>query len=217
MNAIQLAKSLTGAAACLTLLPLNASAQEDFDPAKMEEIKKKYWSPGKEHKVLRSWVGTWKTKNSFWVQPGAPPMTNEGESKFRMLLKGRYLSEQFSAESEEMGEFKGQGTVAYDRVSKEYTHTWIDSMSTGMMVSRGKNSADGSRIEYTSTVKDAITMQDVKYRIVSHYGDPKNRKMEMFATYPGKKEFKNMEITYTKVAGPAKKGAGKAKSDSKEK
>jgi hypothetical protein len=112
MNAIQLAKFLTEAAACLTLFSLTASAQEDFDPAKMEELKKKYWSPGKEHKVLRSWAGTWKTKNSFWGQPGAPPMTSEGESKFRMLFKGRYLSEPFSAKSEEMGEFKGQGTLA---------------------------------------------------------------------------------------------------------
>ena len=143
----------------------------------MAEIKKKYWSPGKEHKVLRSWIGTWKTKNSFWVQAGAPPTTNEGEARFRMLLKGRYLSEQFSAKSEEMGECKGQGTIAFGRATKEYTHTWIDSMSSGMMVSRGKNSADGSRIEYTSTVRD--------------------------------------EITYTKVAGPAKKSAGKAKPEPK--
>ena len=45
MKSIHYAKTLTGAA-CLALLPLTASAQDDFDPAKMEEIMKKYGNPG---------------------------------------------------------------------------------------------------------------------------------------------------------------------------
>ncbi|MEO1842735.1 MAG: DUF1579 family protein [Akkermansiaceae bacterium] len=73
---------MTGAA-CLALLPLTASAQDDFDPAKMEEIMKKYGTPGKEHKVLRSWVGTWKTESTYWMMPGAPPMKSSGEATFR--------------------------------------------------------------------------------------------------------------------------------------
>jgi hypothetical protein len=209
MKSIHYAKTLTGAA-CLALLPLTASAQDDFDPAKMEEIMKKYLTPGKEHKVLRSWVGTWKTESTYWMMPGAPPMKSSGEATFRMLLKGRYVTERFTTKSPDFGDFQGQGTVAYDRLAKEYIHTWIDTMGTGIMISRGQASEDGTKIEYTTVYKDPMTMQDIKYRIVTHVGDPKKRKMEMFATHKGKEEHKHMEITYTKIAGPKKKGEGKA-------
>lgn len=217
MKASHLAKSLVGATALLTLFVPSASAQEDFDPAKMEEVMKKYGVPAKQHKALRSWVGTWKTESSYWMAPGGPAMKSSGEAKFRMLLKGRYLSEQFSTNSKDFGEFKGQGTVAYDRLAKEYILTWIDTMGTGMMISRGQASDDGSKIEYKTTWKDPLTMQDIKYRLVSHLGDPKTRKLEMFAAYPGKDEYKHMEIIYTKVSGAAKKGAAKPKPEAKEK
>ena len=146
MKSIHYAKTLTGAA-CLALLPLTASAQDDFDPAKMEEIMKKYLTPGKEHKVLRSWVGTRKTESNYWMMPGAPPMKSSGEATFRMLLKGRYVTERFTTKSPDFGDFQGQGTVAYDRLAKEYIHTWIDTMGTGIMISRGQASEDGTKIE----------------------------------------------------------------------
>ncbi len=198
MNVMPHPKTLAGAA-CLALLPLIAPAQEDFDPARMEEVVRKYGTPGKEHKILASWVGTWKTENTYWMTPEAPPMKSIGQSRCRMLMKGRYLSELFSSESPEFGKFEGRATVAYDRLNKEYIHTWIDTMNTGMMISRGKASEGGKSVEFKTVHKDSLTMQELKIRMVSHIGDPRERKLEMFLTYPGKEEFKHMQIVYTKV------------------
>ena len=185
------------ATACLALTPTLAPAEE-FDPAKMDEVMKKYVNPGKQNKAFKSWVGVWKAESTYWMQPGAPPMKSSGEAKFRMAMKGRYLVENFKTESPEMGVFMGQGTFAYDRVAKEYIHTWIDTMGTGVMISRGSASEDGNTLTLHATYQNPMIMQDVKYRLVSHSGDPKKRKLEMFATYPGKEEFKTMEINYTK-------------------
>lgn len=190
---------------CLYLFPLTASAQDDTaaatDPGKdAQALMKKYGNPGKEHKLLKSWVGKWATANTFWMAPGAPPMKTSGESSFRLILGGRFLSEQFKSESEEMGKFTGHGTFGYDLVSKEYVHSWIDSMNTGMMISRGKMSEDGKTIVMETTQTDIFTMQKIKLRIVNHLGEKDRRKMEMFATYPGKEPFKNMEIIYERVA-----------------
>lgn len=208
MKLTYLTRILSGAA-CLALLPVTVAAQDELDPAKMAEVMAKYGSPGPEHKLLRSWVGTWKVESKYWMAPDGKPMTSSGESKCRMLLKGRYLSEHFSAESPEMGKLEGWGTMAYDRLEQEFVQTWIDSMSTGMMVSRGKLSGDGSTIEMHNEQKCPMTMQMLKHRFVSHIKDPKRHKLEMFVTYPGKPEFKSMEIIYTKVEGAAKRGKKK--------
>lgn len=186
--------------ACLGLFPLAASAQDDPDEVDPQALLKKYGSPGKEHKVLKSWVGKWETANTFWMAAGAPPIKSSGEANFRLIMGGRYLTEQFKSESEEMGKFSGQGTFGFDRVSKEFIHSWIDSMSTGMMVSRGKLSEDGKTIVMETTQTDIFTMQKMKLRIVNHIGEKDRRKMEMFATYPDKEPFKNMEIIYERVA-----------------
>lgn len=191
----------------LVLLPLSSSAQEDLDPAKMEEIMGKYANPGPQHKALRSWAGVWKAETSYWLQPGGEPMRTKGESTVRLLLKGRFLREQYTSEIPGMGPFLGQGTLAYDRVAKEYVHTWMDNMATSIMISRGKPSKDGKTIEVEAIHKNYMTMQDIKYRTVYHPSDGKTRKMEMFSTPPGQKEYKHMEIIYTKVRG-LQKGAG---------
>ena len=69
------APTLAGAA-CLALLPLTTTAQDEFDPAKMAEVIEKYGSPGPEHKLLRSWTGTWKTESTYWIMPGAGPIAS---------------------------------------------------------------------------------------------------------------------------------------------
>jgi hypothetical protein len=188
--------------ACLAVLPAAAAAPEDAEAAKMEEAMNKYGNPGKEHMALRKMAGTWKAESKYWMAPDTPPMSSTGRSKIRMLMKGRYVSEQFSAESPEFGSFQGQGTLAYDRLAKEYIHTWIDTMGTGIMISRGQASEDGKTIVLNAPYKDPVTMQDLNYRIVFHTGEEESRRMEMFVTYPGKEEFRTMEVTYTKVAEP---------------
>lgn len=219
MKNTHIAQCLAGAAS-LVFLSFTASAQE-FDPAKMEEAMKKYGVPGEEHKVLKSWTGTWKATSTYWMLPGASPMTSTGQAKCRLILGGRFLSEQFSAKSEEFGKFQGQGTIGYDRLAKEYALTWIDTMGTGMMIGRGKGSENGDFIEIKADYKDPISMQDHKYRLVYQAGDGKSRKLEMYLTAPGQEEFKSMEVIYTKAAGakPDKhaKAQPKAKGERKKK
>ena len=77
------------------------------------------------------------------------------------------------------------------------------------MISREKASEDGSTIELRSEQKCPMTMHMLKHRIVSHIKDPKQHKLEMFVTYPGKEEYKIMEIIYTKTEGSTKKGKKK--------
>lgn len=202
------------AAAATFLLAITipgASAQDEAapDPAAMLKEFKKFIAPGPQHKQLKTLVGDWVTVQKLWMVPGAPVAENTGTAKFRMLMGGRYLVQTYTSEIEGLGKFQGRGTTAYDKVAKQYVHTWLDSFGTGIMTSTGK-ATDDKTIELVGESLDPATMKKVKFRTVSKYIDNDNHKMEMYEQHAGADERKLMEITYKRVKG-APKPAGKKK------
>ena len=56
--------------------------------------------------------------------------------------------------------FSGIGYNGYDNVKKQYWGTWMDSMSTGMMMSSGNTSDNGKTWKFTSSMPDPMTGKD---------------------------------------------------------
>ena len=94
--------------------------------------------------------------------------------------------------------FTGQAMMGYDNVSGKYWSTWIDSMSTGLMVSEGTCDADDV-CTLTGSYNDPIKKGPVTMRMVTRWTSPTTQIFEMYG--PGKdgKEMQMMEITYTKT------------------
>src|SRR5262245_49901195 len=92
--------------------------------------------PGPEHKIFEQLVGSYDCKVRAWLEPGKPPEESAGSLKRKLLFGGRYLQEEYDGK---LGpdNFSGMGLVAFDRVRKKYVLTWIDSLSTGFMISEG--------------------------------------------------------------------------------
>ena len=61
-------------------LPLIAQQQQQMSPEQqaMMDAWKKFATPGEGQKALSSMVGTFNTKVTFWMAPGAPPQTSTG-------------------------------------------------------------------------------------------------------------------------------------------
>lgn len=98
---------------------------------------------GAEHAKLAKTAGNWDVKASFLMDPSAPAMEGTGTMKSEAIFGGRYIHSKFH-----MGDFMGMpfdgvACMGYDTVEKQYVSTWIDSMSTGIMMSKGAMSADG--------------------------------------------------------------------------
>jgi hypothetical protein len=114
-----------------------------------------------------------------------------------MALDGRVLVEQ--VKSSMMGTpYTGHGMTGFDNVTGKYWSTWNDSMSTGILVTEGTCDAEGKACTFTGSWTDPIKKAPVKARMTTRWPSPTT---EIFALYgPGKdgKEFKMMEITYTK-------------------
>ena len=166
-----------------------------MDPAMMEAMMKA-GMPGDAHKKLDVFVGTWDTKITMWMMPGADPMSHNGSSTNRWIMGGRYLEQSFKGSMMGMP-FDGLGYTGYDNVKKQYWGTWMDSMSTGMMTSTG-SSADGKLFRFDATMADPMTGKDAAIEETITIVDADHHTLEMWAPGPDGKKFKTMEIQYSR-------------------
>lgn len=157
-------------------------------------------TPGAAHKRLAALAGSWAYTSKMWESPDAKPMQSKGKSSMKMILGGRWLQQDFKGEA--MGKpFNGLGLIGYDNVKGSYETVWLDTMSTGL------TQGTGSYDEAAKTLKDsgshscpisADKKQD--YRSEWNMIDKNHMVYSMYGKgFVGDKEFKMMEISYTRA------------------
>ena len=174
--------------------------EEGAPPAMSEEDMKemeammKAGTPTDPHKKMASMDGEWVVTGKSWMGPDKTPIEFTGTAKNRMLFDGRYQVQEF--DSAFMGmPFQGFGLNGYDNMTKEYVSIWTDSMSTCVMVMRGKDDGkgvvsmsgefvDGMGRTQTMRMSEKTVDKDT-YVFEMHNKSPK---------FPA--EFKCMEMTY---------------------
>ncbi|PSL47915.1 uncharacterized protein DUF1579 [Chitinophaga niastensis] len=184
---------LLTAALCL-LITTNAFAQQDSAAAQKAWME--YMTPGPNHQSMAKADGDWITDMTFWERPGAPPTKATGTCTNKMILGGRYQDSRFTATMMGMP-FEGIGTLAYDNSRKVFISSWIDNMSTGMMILEGRWNQDAMALELNGKVKDPVSGKEMNIREVMKWKDDGHQLMEMYRTADGK-EFKEMEINFTR-------------------
>lgn len=195
--------ALLGAAMC----SFAAIAQDDaakpgqMDPGMqaMMEAWQKASTPGPQHKQLAEhFVGKWNVKQTIFMDPSAPPMTQTGSSSSEAVLGGRQVRSDFSGSF--MGQaFNGIGYSGYDNLASRYTSTWMDSGSTSTMLAYGDY--DPATKTYTYTAEMADPMKDGKMtsiRMAIRIVDADHHVFDMFETHDGK-EAKSMTMEYTRA------------------
>ena len=182
-------------ALCLVVtLPLFAQSAEE--KAMMEAMEKAV-APGAEHKALDAFVGKWHTVVKYYPAPGAPALESTGTSENSWVLGGRYVQQKFSGTS--MGKpFDGIGYTGYDKIRKQYVSSWMDTMSTGFMVSTGKAGADGKSWTYEGSMDDPMSGASVPLKQTMTAVDKDKNVFEMWSPGPDGKSYKSMEIIYTR-------------------
>ncbi|SMO71382.1 DUF1579 domain-containing protein [Solitalea koreensis] len=156
-----------------------------------------YMTPGDVHKMLAKSDGMWKSEVTMWMAPGAPPQKSTGVCTNEMILGGRYQQSKFKGDMMGMP-FEGIGTLGYDNAKKIFVNSWIDNMGTGMTFTEGKWNAADKSITFTGKSFDPTTGKDCNMREVFKLIDDNTQLMEMYTTPAGGKEFKTMEIKFTR-------------------
>lgn len=175
--------------------PAKASDQPAMDEKAMMDAWMKVATPGEGHKWLEPVVGTWDAKITMWMAPGAPPQESTGSSENKWVLGGRFVEQRY--EGSFMGQpFSGLGYTGYDNYKKKYIGTWMDTMGTMIMVSQGD--AAGKTLSMASTIDDILTGKATAVKSEVKILAPDHHVMEMWGPDPAGKQFKSMEIHYTR-------------------
>src|SRR6185369_4380224 len=148
-------------------------------------------------KLLDGMAGTWDAKVTMWMAPGQEPTVSTGTSENSWVLGNREMMEKFSGTFMGMP-FSGIGYTGYDNIKKQYWGTWMDSMSTGMMMSTGSTADNGKTWKFNSSMPDPMTGKDAPVEEKITVTDKDHHTMEMWTPGPDGRTFKMMEITYTR-------------------
>ena len=184
-------------------MPCVTGAQQGEQPKmtpeqqKMMEAWMKAATPGDAHKALEPMIGSWDVTSTSWQTPDSPPEMGAGTSENAWVLGGRFVKQDFQGTFGDM-KFQGLGYTGYDNLKKKYVGTWMDTMGTMVMMMVGSADPSGKVFTMTGSMDDAMTGKPMKLRSVTRIVDANKHVMEMFAPDPSGKEFKTMEIVYTR-------------------
>jgi hypothetical protein len=185
----------------LSLLLAPFAFAEDKPAAPNQDEMMKAWAaqstPGPTHKALEGAVGSWDVKTKMWMAPGAPPAESAGTSENKMILGGRFLEQRY--EGTMMGQpFSGIGVTGYDNYKKKVVATWIDSMSTSVMVMQGAGDKTGKVITCFGTMDDVVAKKPMKVKSKVTFVDADHHTYESWHTGPDGKWSQDLQISYTR-------------------
>jgi hypothetical protein len=167
------------------------------DSATMQKNWEAYMTPGDVHKMMAKWNGEWNGDVTMWMQPGAPEQKSQSTATNKMIMNGLY--QQSTHTGNMMGmPFNGISTTAYDIHRKEFISTWIDNMGSGVMVLKGPWDDATKTINLKGRMTDPGTTGEVDVRETFKIIDDNTQEMEMFVMMPDGKEFKTMNIKFTR-------------------
>ena len=175
-----------------------ATPEPPMDPQAMMEAWTKAGALGEPHQAFAKQAGTWDLTVRMFMDPNIPPMESKSTATRELMLGGRFMVEHVKGDMGPMGPFEGHGILGYNNLTRQYDHIWMDSMSTGMMVSHGQAGADGA-ITMTGEYDDAMTGGKTKARTVSKMVSDNEQKFEMYESRGGAPETKVMEIIYKRT------------------
>lgn len=173
------------------------AAAPELDSATMMKNWQEYMTPGDVHKMLAKSDGQWNGEVTMWMYPGAPEQKSKSTAVTKMIMNGLYQESNHSGNMMGMP-FSGKSIVAYDNHVKEFISTWIDNMGSGIMVLKGPWDAATKTINLKGTMIDPGTKMETGVRETFKMTDDNTQEMEMFVMMPDGKEFKTMNIKYTR-------------------
>jgi len=187
------------AVVAITLLAAGAALAQDSaapsgDQQAIMEAYQRAATPGPQHAILAAMAGEFTLTLKSFNEPGAEPEVSTGTATRKMVLGGRYLEE--TVQASVMGQpFEGRGLTGYDNVTRTWWGAWIDSMSTGIMITSGSWDEEAGVGSFEGEYNDPVTGELQSSRSVIRRLPNGDELMEMYMT-TAFGEVKAMEILY---------------------
>jgi hypothetical protein len=184
---------VAASAGCSLRGPNDGVRPEGLTPLEWASLSK----PGASHQLLDVFAGAWDVKITFWSDPKAAPQDSHGSSQLTWILGDRFLKEDFSGDV--LGEgYQGLGLMGYDAASRRFTTVWLDSLNTAIAVQKGSYLPDSNSFELTGEVYDPLLGRTKTTQTQIHITSKDTYTVTMIDTAPNGREFKSLEIVYTR-------------------
>jgi hypothetical protein len=167
-------------------------------PEKMAEMWKKAATPVVEHAFLNEFVGKWDTTVKFWMHPRSKPDVSTGTSVNTMEMSGKFLKESYNG-TWNGHPFMGIGFTGYHPMDKQFISVWMDSSSPIVNLMTGTYSAEKKSLSLNGNNTCPVSGEKMASRTVHTLVDKNKHILESYSMMPDGKEFKNMEIEYTRA------------------
>jgi len=165
-------------------------------PPALEQARK-YATPGEQHRLLDSIVGSFDTTAKYWLMPGGEPLQAKGSIESKWILGGRVV--EFVYKTEMFGDpYEGRAQIGYDNFAKEYVSTWADTNSTFILRLEGECDAGCKTRTMRTTFTDPVSGQRVNLRDVTTIIDKASFRYEAYLEFAERQKFKQVEITATR-------------------
>jgi hypothetical protein len=161
----------------------------------------KLGSPSDAHKKLDAFVGKWDYTAKMWMDPAQKkPEVMKGSTDNNWILDGRFIQQHAKGEAMNgMPAFEGVGTTGYDNVKQVYTSSWMDNMSTGTMTATASFDDKTKTLNEKGTYSCPIAKDTKPFRATWKIEGKDAYKYIWYTTDANGKEFKSMEIAYTRT------------------
>ena len=157
--------------------------------------------PTAEHQRLAKDVGTWDATVKCWMRgPDSEPTVSQGVEVVKLMPGGLWSHSEFDGKFGDQ-EFHGFGQTGYDTKKRKYVGTWVDTMSTEIMMMEG----DYDSASHTMTMNAKGTdpsgkAYDAKMATKNEGDDTRVFTMSMKSDETKGEYVKIMEITYKRRA-----------------
>ena len=152
--------------------------------------------PGIEHKQLAELAGTFDCKVTVFL-PDKKTLESTGVMKREMMLGGRFLQEDFDGTFAGKP-FKGHGLAGFDPAKNKFVSYWADSATNAIMFMEGTYDAKTKTFQYAGEDAEPFTGKKMKARDTIKLVSADEHVMEMYRQPADGKEFKMMEIRFTR-------------------
>jgi len=182
-------RSFVGLVVCLGLVGVASLARGQDGPPVPK--------PTAEHERLAKDVGTWDATVKSWMRgPDSEPAVSQGVEVVKLMPGGLWAQSEFDGKFGDQ-EFHGCGQTGYDTKKGKYVGTWVDSISTEIMMMEGEYDPTSRTVTFYAKGTDPAGKAYDSKMTSKHEGDDTRVFTMSMKSDETKGEYvKVMEITY---------------------
>ena len=171
-----------------------AADPSELSDADLLEALKQAARTGKYHQNLKTIRADYQQTFKWWRSADAEPHESKSRSRTERILEGRFLTQKVRGTWLGFG-FEGVATLGYDNAKQEYVMTWMDTLSTQIMFSRGTCNDAGKVITLHGEYYDPITEKNRKVKTVLKILNKKGETLlEMYDVTSSDDGYKFLEV-----------------------